>query len=120
MIRFIDPVMSGDYPQRMKEQVEKLSREDGLEASRLPVFSEEEKSVLKGFWQRTLQCSGSIDFLGVNYYMGLVVKDETGKRATPHGMVPNPDIQAHISYREEWPMCVCLHVTLAGPVLPDG
>ncbi|XP_059161912.1 uncharacterized protein LOC131944999 [Physella acuta] len=51
---FID----GDYPQIMKARVAERSREQGLNESRLPAFTEDEKQLIKG----------TADFLGANLY----------------------------------------------------
>lgn len=46
----MDPITYGDYPREMRSMV----------GDRLPKFSKEQKSLLKG----------SFDFLGLNYYTG--------------------------------------------------
>jgi beta-glucosidase len=46
--RFVDPIIHGDYPQRMKSAA----------SNRLPKFTKAQSKLLKG----------SLDFLGVNYY----------------------------------------------------
>jgi hypothetical protein len=45
---FLNPVIRGDYPQIMKEQVDRKSQEQGYTTSRLPVFTPIEKSFIKG------------------------------------------------------------------------
>lgn len=40
--------ISGDYPDVMKELIGQKSLQEGLKVSRLPVFTEEEKQLLKG------------------------------------------------------------------------
>ena len=45
---FLNPVMKGDYPDIMKRQIERKSAEQNLEKSRLPVFTEKEKSFIRG------------------------------------------------------------------------
>lgn len=46
---FAHPILlNGDYPQVMKNQVDKKSREQGLEKSRLPKFTDDEKRVIQG------------------------------------------------------------------------
>ena len=57
---FADPVYKGDYPKVMKERL----------GSRLPVFTEEEKNLLKG----------SSDFFGLNHYTTMYAADSQGKR----------------------------------------
>ena len=39
---------NGDYPSAMKEMIGQKSREAGLNVSRLPVFTEQEKQMIKG------------------------------------------------------------------------
>ncbi|XP_015879544.3 beta-glucosidase 13 [Ziziphus jujuba] len=52
---FVEPLVFGDYPKSMTELVK----------DRLPKFTEEEKSMLKG----------SYDFLGINYYVSAYARD---------------------------------------------
>uniref|UniRef100_A0A3Q2E5F6 Cytosolic beta-glucosidase n=1 Tax=Cyprinodon variegatus TaxID=28743 RepID=A0A3Q2E5F6_CYPVA len=54
---FATPLFHGDYPQVMKEYIRK-SGQQGLGASRLPVFSPQEKSYIRG----------TVDFLGLGHY----------------------------------------------------
>uniref|UniRef100_A0A914DI18 Beta-glucosidase n=1 Tax=Acrobeloides nanus TaxID=290746 RepID=A0A914DI18_9BILA len=64
---FAHPIFykDGDYPIEMKERVWERSKLEGRVKSRLPEFSKEEIEKLKG----------SADFVGVNYYMGKLVRD---------------------------------------------
>uniref|UniRef100_A0A2K6SZQ0 Lactase-like protein n=1 Tax=Saimiri boliviensis boliviensis TaxID=39432 RepID=A0A2K6SZQ0_SAIBB len=55
---FANPVYAGDYPQVMKDYIGRKSAEQGLEMSRLPVFSLQEKSYIKG----------TSDFLGLGHF----------------------------------------------------
>ncbi|XP_045057635.2 lactase-like protein isoform X2 [Desmodus rotundus] len=55
---FANPVYAGDYPQVMKESIGRKSAEQGLDMSRLPVFSLQEKSYIKG----------TSDFLGLGHF----------------------------------------------------
>ncbi|MED6257593.1 hypothetical protein ATANTOWER_027655 [Ataeniobius toweri] len=55
---FATPLFHGDYPQVMKEYVGRKSGQQGLGASRLPVFSPQEKSYIRG----------TVDFLGLGHY----------------------------------------------------
>ena len=57
--RFVNPLMYGDYPDVMKRNV----------GTRLPTFTNLESNQVKG----------SIDFLGVNYYLTVNVKDDSSK-----------------------------------------
>lgn len=45
---FLNPVMKGDYPKIVRDQVDRKSQEQGLPGSRLPRFTETEKSYIKG------------------------------------------------------------------------
>lgn len=46
---FIHPIyLNGDYPEVMKEQIARKSREEGLAKSRLPEFTEAEKRRING------------------------------------------------------------------------
>jgi len=56
---FADPVYFGDYPSSMRERV----------GDRLPIFTEEEKQLLKG----------SSDFFGLNHYTTMYTADATGQ-----------------------------------------
>ncbi|KAM4596380.1 lactase-like a [Fundulus diaphanus] len=55
---FATPLFHGDYPQVMKEYIGRKSGQQGLGASRLPVFSPQEKSYIRG----------TVDFLGLGHY----------------------------------------------------
>ncbi|XP_059458185.1 beta-glucosidase 11-like isoform X1 [Corylus avellana] len=56
---YVNPLMYGDYPDVMKRNV----------GTRLPTFTNLESNQVKG----------SIDFLGVNYYLTVYVKDNSSK-----------------------------------------
>ena len=70
--------MFGDYPKSMKESVKE----------RLPAFTEEEKTSLKG----------SFDFLGINYYLSGFAKNEPNP--SPQAMLPH-EIDAKASDQGE-------------------
>lgn len=55
---FATPIFHGDYPQVMKDFVGRKSVQQGLGTSRLPTFSPQEKSYIKG----------TCDFLGVGHF----------------------------------------------------
>ncbi|XP_061917081.1 lactase-like b isoform X2 [Entelurus aequoreus] len=55
---FATPIFHGDYPQVMKDFIGKKSAQQGLGASRLPSFSPQEKSYIKG----------TCDFLGIGHF----------------------------------------------------
>ncbi|XP_050289312.1 beta-glucosidase 11-like isoform X11 [Quercus robur] len=58
-LRYADPLVYGDYPDVMKKNV----------GSRLPAFTNLESNLVKG----------SFDFLGLNYYATLYIKDDSSK-----------------------------------------
>ncbi|XP_077982467.1 lactase-like protein [Glandiceps talaboti] len=89
---FAHPIfINGDYPEIMKERVLHKSLAQGLTSSRLPAFSKEEKTMLKG----------TADFLGLNYYTTKIVY---GKE-TPYtpGYFEDQDLQCR--YDDDWPTC---------------
>ena len=45
---FADPLYFGDYPAEMRRIVDGLSAAEGRSTSRLPSFTDEEKTLLKG------------------------------------------------------------------------
>ncbi|XP_023278343.1 lactase-like protein isoform X1 [Seriola lalandi dorsalis] len=55
---FATPVFHGDYPQVMKDFIGRKSVQQGLGTSRLPSFSPQEKSYIKG----------TCDFLGIGHF----------------------------------------------------
>ncbi|XP_064422022.1 lactase-like protein [Latimeria chalumnae] len=55
---FANPIYNGDYPRVMKEYVDRKSAEQGLGKSRLPTFSSQEKSYIRG----------TCDFLGIGHF----------------------------------------------------
>ncbi|XP_019731489.1 lactase-like protein isoform X1 [Hippocampus comes] len=55
---FATPVFHGDYPQVMKDFIGRKSVQQGLGASRLPTFTPQEKSYVKG----------TCDFLGISHF----------------------------------------------------
>ena len=57
--RFVDPLVFGDYPDIMKKNA----------GTRIPAFTEVESKQVKG----------SFDFIGVNHYATLYVKDDTSR-----------------------------------------
>lgn len=56
----------GEYPKVMRELIDKRSKEEGREKSRLPEFSPE--------WAANVK--GSIDFVGLNFYNAEICKAE--------------------------------------------
>ncbi|XP_051989904.1 lactase-like protein isoform X3 [Xyrauchen texanus] len=55
---FAMPLFNGDYPQVMKDYIGKKSAQQGLSSSRLPTFSPQEKSFIRG----------TCDFLGIGHF----------------------------------------------------
>lgn len=55
---FAHPILSGNYPAKMIAKIADLSKQQGLEKSRLPEFTQEEIKMI----------NGSFDFLGLNHY----------------------------------------------------
>ncbi|EHA98461.1 Lactase-like protein [Heterocephalus glaber] len=55
---FANPIYAGDYPQVMKERIGRKSTEQGLDRSRLPAFSRQEKGYIEG----------TSDFLGLGHF----------------------------------------------------
>lgn len=77
---FAHPIfIDGDYPPIMKTKIGELSKKEGREKSRLPVFTEEEKRFIKG----------TSDFLGFNFYTSTLV-------SAPDNDMP-PDIQYDVN-----------------------
>ena len=61
--QWADPIYTGDYPVEMKNQIARLSREEGWETSRLPEFTDEEKKLL----------NGTSDFYSLQMYSSRIV-----------------------------------------------
>ncbi|XP_041442836.1 lactase-like protein isoform X3 [Xenopus laevis] len=55
---FANTLYNGDYPQIMKELIGQKSAHQGLRVSRLPTFTSQEKSYIKG----------TVDFLGIGHF----------------------------------------------------
>ncbi|XP_054985597.1 lactase-like protein [Sorex araneus] len=89
---FANPIYAGDYPQVMKDQIGRKSAEQGLDTSRLPRFSRQEKSFIRG----------SSDFLSLGH---LATRYITA-RSLPSRLGP--------SYRNDRDL-----VELADPVGPE-
>lgn len=51
---FLNPVIGGDYPNVMKEQVDRKSKEQGFTTSRLPSFTPNEKLYIKGMFSNSV------------------------------------------------------------------
>lgn len=51
---FLNPVIRGDYPDVMKEQVDRKSKEQRFTTSRLPSFTPNEKLNIKGRFSNSI------------------------------------------------------------------
>jgi len=58
-----DPLYLGDYPKEMKDQIKKLSLDEGHTVSRLPEFTEDEKIMI----------NGTLDFYSLQMYSSRIV-----------------------------------------------
>ncbi|XP_072030792.1 lactase/phlorizin hydrolase-like [Amphiura filiformis] len=88
---FAHPIMkTGDYPDAMKWKVGNKSIAQGLNESRLPSFTEEEKAMIKG----------TGDFFGLNAYTTTVVKDKPNSNSEPH-YEEDQDVERY--QPDEWP-----------------
>nr|WPM03638.1 glycoside hydrolase family 1 [Phyllotreta armoraciae] len=67
-----NPVVNGNWPDVMIENVADLSRKQGFNESRLPAFTEEEQKLLKGTY----------DFFALNHYTTYMVKARTNEVLT--------------------------------------
>ena len=75
LFRFAHPIFkNGDYPDTMKWKVGNKSIAQGLEESRLPEFTEEEKEMIKG----------TGDFFGLNAYTSTVCRDDPNEESEPN------------------------------------
>ncbi|XP_034248773.1 myrosinase 1-like [Thrips palmi] len=70
-----DPLFFGDYPEVMKNIIGNLSAAEGRATSRLPTFTDEEKTIVQG----------AMDFLGLNLYTGILVADRTSTETLSAG-----------------------------------
>lgn len=74
LIRILDPLVYGDYPEIMKKQA----------GSRIPSFTKEQSELIRG----------SADFIGINHYKSLYVSD--GSNREKAGLRDyNADMAAH-------------------------
>ncbi|XP_070575688.1 cytosolic beta-glucosidase-like [Ptychodera flava] len=88
---FAHPILvNGDYPEIMKQDVLRKSREQGLTSSRLPTFSKNEKTLTKG----------TADFLGLNYYTTRRVR-HAASPALPAGYMEDQDLKYW--HDQDWP-----------------
>ncbi|XP_068459462.1 lactase-like protein isoform X3 [Clinocottus analis] len=74
---FATPIFHGDYPQVMKDFILRKSNQQGLGTSRLPTFSPQEKSYIKG----------TCDFLGIGHFTTRYITQKN-----------NPSVRSSSSY----------------------
>ncbi|KAK9516626.1 hypothetical protein VZT92_024546 [Zoarces viviparus] len=74
---FATPIFHGDYPQVMKDFIGRKSNQQGLGTSRLPAFSSQEKSYIKG----------TCDFLGIGHFTTRYITQKN-----------NPSVRSSSSY----------------------
>ncbi|KAB0802149.1 hypothetical protein PPYR_04335 [Photinus pyralis] len=81
---------SGDYPYLMKSRVKFSSHLQNFSATRLPPLSSDEIKQIKG----------SADFLGINYYTGYIVSNDTNST----NLTPSfeNDLNVKREYNPEW------------------
>ena len=70
--------MNGDYPEIVKTLVAQKSRAGGLNQSRLPTFTEEEKKMIKG----------THDYFAYNTYSTYLVENRNYTNSGPNGTTP--------------------------------
>ncbi|XP_018321395.1 myrosinase 1 [Agrilus planipennis] len=65
---WMHPIFSkeGNYPKRMSDRIEYVSKAENFSESRLPPFTKEEIKLIRG----------SYDFFGFNYYLAQVIQDD--------------------------------------------
>ncbi|XP_060525276.1 myrosinase 1-like [Cylas formicarius] len=66
---FVHPIIKGNYPQILIDQIGNLSRQEGRNESRLPQFTSEEISNIKGTY----------DFVGINAFRTFFASDLSGQ-----------------------------------------
>ncbi|XP_067683478.1 lactase/phlorizin hydrolase-like [Haliotis asinina] len=75
---FDDPVLlDGDYPDVMKREVFLRSRQQNLTQSRLPVFTDVERNMIRG----------SADFVGISYYKSNFVQERRHNVSAPPSII---------------------------------
>ncbi|XP_061727335.1 cytosolic beta-glucosidase-like [Cydia pomonella] len=90
--QYLDPVIKGDYPQRLTARVAAASARQGTE-SRLRPLTEEEKKFIHGTY----------DFIGINHYTSVMVY----RNESVNGMYEKPsfydDVGIGIYVNDSWP-----------------
>ncbi|XP_075685341.1 lactase/phlorizin hydrolase-like [Rhinoderma darwinii] len=89
---FAHPIFkNGDYPEVMKWQVANKSELQGLQSSRLPAFTDKEKTYIQG----------TADVFSINIYATKIVRHKTS-RLTPPSFENDIDINVE-AYPTNWP-----------------
>ncbi|XP_062860214.1 lactase-like b isoform X2 [Trichomycterus rosablanca] len=88
---FATPIFHGDYPQAMKEFIGRKSAQLGMGTSRLPTFSSQEKSYIKG----------TCDFLGVGHFTTRYITHKTHPVAQPSCYFKDRDLAELVD--PQWP-----------------
>ncbi|XP_046610449.1 myrosinase 1-like isoform X1 [Neodiprion virginianus] len=96
------PIYIGDYPSVVKERVAHVSKALGYPESRLPTFSPDWISYIKG----------TADFFALNHYSSQIVAPDTDEARG----IYNTDMGVTMSYRESWPTGYLCYVK----VVPEG
>ncbi|KAK0409938.1 hypothetical protein QR680_004850 [Steinernema hermaphroditum] len=92
---FAEPIFGpeGDYPAAMTERMDDLMRKEGRVTSRLPILSEHQVDELLG----------SADFLGINYYNSLMVREPKKGELKKARSQLKRDVGGIFFYDSEWP-----------------
>ncbi|XP_076848456.1 lactase-like protein isoform X2 [Brachyhypopomus gauderio] len=88
---FATPIFHGDYPQIMKDYIGRKSSQQGLATSRLPTFSAQEKSYIKG----------TCDFLGVEHFTTRYITQKTSLSGRTNTYFTDRDLVELVDPR--WP-----------------
>lgn len=90
---YAEPIYSkdGGFPKELVERVAQKSKEQGFSASRLPEFTKEEKTFIRGTY----------DFFGVNHYTAMLVSanDHKSKHRVPSLL---DDLDNGVYVPDEW------------------
>ncbi|XP_023029423.2 myrosinase 1 [Leptinotarsa decemlineata] len=79
---YADPVIHGDWPKQMKENIARRSKAQGYRRSRLPEFTEEEIKYMRN----------TVDFLGLNTYTSSVVRAIAQPDTTTLGLSEDTEV----------------------------
>ncbi|KAK0411849.1 hypothetical protein QR680_005878 [Steinernema hermaphroditum] len=85
----------GDYPAAMKCRMEELRKKEGRETSRLPKFTAAQVEELRN----------SADFIGVNYYIGVMASETNVNSSLPSPTMYSQwgrDVDVYMFYSPEW------------------